>query len=551
MVLSNLISLKNIENENIEKFINPKISNCFGDPYSLLDMQNFVDVLYNNITKNKAKIGVFGDYDADGICSTTILYKYFKMVGVDVDYHIPNRENEGYGPNYDAIKKLIISGCEIIICVDCGTTNFDLFEQLKQEFSQIKFIVIDHHKASLDIPKIDAVVNPNRIDDISNLNNLCAAGVVFYCIVALNSKLNMENFFGDKKTPNMLQFLDLVCVATISDMMILDEINRSFIKVGLGVLGKKHNKGLAHLLGETKNLIGVGDIGFNLGPKINATGRIDDPNIAVKLLISNDNNEIIQISKTVETLNNQRKEIQEKFYNIIVDKVIEHKLYDNNIIYVDDENISPGVIGIVAGKIKDKFNKPTIVATIDHDNNISKGSARSNGDIDIGNLLINAQNIGLLTNAGGHKNAAGMTLNLEKKNEFLNYIYAYDNIVEQNNIEYFDMTINTGYVNIDTINEIEKLGPFGMGNPEPLFHIENVQFNSKKIINNKHIMVSIKNDISGQNIDGMIFNAMENNIGLQIINSDKTDTFNLICLIKTNTYRGYTKPQIIIKDIIL
>ena len=282
-ILSRLLSLRNVDINNFEEYLNPKIKNILPDPYIIDDMELATNKIVELIIAKK-KIGIFGDYDVDGSTSTALLSQYFKEIGVSFEFYIPDRLKEGYGPNIKSFTKLIDNNCELIITLDCGTTAFTEIEFLNKR--NVDVIVIDHHKQAEELPKAFALVNPNKNDDKSNLSNLCAAGVTFFLLVSLNRKLKEIKFFKDR-IPNLISYLDLVALGTICDLVKLDNLNRAFVKQGIKVLNLSPNLGISSIVDESKieNEINDYHLGFIIGPRINAGGRVGKSSLGTELLL--------------------------------------------------------------------------------------------------------------------------------------------------------------------------------------------------------------------------------------------------------------------------
>ena len=358
-VLSRLLSSRNVEANNFEDYMNPKIKNILPDPFILHDMEIATNKIVE-IIKEKKKIGIFGDYDVDGSTSTALLSRYFKEAGVEFEFYIPDRIKEGYGPNQDAFAKLVDSNCELIITLDCGTTAFKEIDFTNKK--GVDVIVIDHHKQGKELPKAFAIVNPNKQSDNSNLVNLCAAGVTFFLLVSLNRELKKINFFKDGE-PNLIFFLDLVALGTVCDLVKIDHLNRAFIKQGLRILNHSPNLGVSSILKESKIDSEVTDyhLGFVIGPRINAGGRVGKSSLGAELLLCNENKIANVMALRLGEFNNLRKKIEKAVEIKAVGMVHEN----DQIICVNSKNWHPGVIGIVASRLVEKFNRPSIVISED------------------------------------------------------------------------------------------------------------------------------------------------------------------------------------------
>ena len=411
-ITSKLLSIRKIKKENVQTFLTPSIRNFLPNPKIINDMEKSTIRTLQAISK-KNKIGIFGDYDVDGAAATALLANYFSNINLPFEIYIPDRKKEGYGPSVDSFKKLINKGVKIIFTVDCGTLSFEAIDFAFK--NKIDVIVLDHHQSEINLPKAFSVVNPNRLDDKSNLKYLCAAGVTFMFLVSLNKELRSINWFIQNKImePNLLEYLDLVALGTICDVVPLIDLNRAIVSQGLKILKSKKNLGLKTLFDicNIQSQPNVYHVGYLLGPRINAGGRVGKSSHGVNLLISNNPKDVFKIASELDNYNRERqileKNVLDKILMEIGDKV------NDSVIIMNGENLHEGVIGIVASRIKDKFNKPVIIISVD-DSGIGKASARSIVGFDIGSAIISAVQEKILIKGGGHKMAGGFTI--EKKN---------------------------------------------------------------------------------------------------------------------------------------
>ena len=373
-IVSRLIAIRNIKLDEVKLFLNPKIKNLLPNPFVLKDMEKAVDRTIRGI-KNKEKTGIFGDYDVDGATSTAILGNYFNEINQEVEIYIPDRKTEGYGPNKKGFEKLISGGSKLIFTVDCGTLSFDTIEFSQKKNTDV--LVLDHHQSELKLPKAFSVVNPNRYDDKSNLNYLCAAGVCFMFLVALNKKLRELNWFKKNNTnePDLINYLDLVSLGTVCDVVPLIGLNRAIVSQGLEILKKKSNLGLKTL----KNICGIESnlstyhLGYILGPRINAGGRVGRCSHGANLLLSRDSKEIFKIATELESYNKERKLIESAMLKKIESTVVIDPI--EPVIVLSGHNWHGGIIGIVAARLKEKYNKPTVIISVEK--GLGRASARS------------------------------------------------------------------------------------------------------------------------------------------------------------------------------
>ena len=545
-IIAKLLSIRGIEKESVENFLNPNLNFDIPSPTKLLDIEKATKRVIEAINK-KQRIGIIADYDVDGSTSASILYKFLKNFTSSILLKIPNRLADGYGPNIKLMNEMKKNQIDLLFTLDCGTTSADIIDN--EEFNLIDVIVIDHHLSEIKLPNVFAIINPNRIDDNSNYNHLAAVGVTFLFLIYLRKKLRDLNFFKEKKAPNLLAYLDLVALGTVCDVVELKKYNRLFVKKGLELIQKRYHKGISKLIDNSKinSLPTSQDLAFVVGPQINAASRIDDSTLASKLLISNDIEQIDSISRKLFLLNEKRKLIEAQ----ILDKAKEQasSQFNSRFIIVYGDNWHQGVLGIIASKLSEIYYKPTIV--ISFINNIGVGSARSIDHIDLGKIILQANNQNILINGGGHSMAAGLKIkaqNLEKFQDFMEKsLNSYD-IKLFERIELFDSIITLNEINLELIQSINDLQPFGKGNPEPFFILKDALIESIKIIKNKHILIFFENDL-GYKMKGICFNSKETILG-DYLEKYNQYQFYFACTLTIDKFTSEPLPHLIIKDVI-
>ena len=419
-IVAKLLSIRKIKKEEIKFFLNPSIKNILPNPYILKDMDTAIERTEKSIISKK-KIGIFGDYDVDGATSTAILGKYFELLGVPFEFYIPDRKTEGFGPNEKAFTEFLNLGVDLIFTVDCGTLSFEPINFAKK--NNIDVIILDHHQSEIKLPAAHSIVNPNRFDDRSELNYLCAAGVSFMFLVALNKKLRDQNWFLNNsiKEPDLMNILDLVSLGTVCDVVPLIGLNRAFVCQGLKVLKNKNNLGLKTLI-EVCNIeknITAHELGYAIGPRINAGGRVGQSTHGANLLLNQNPKNAFKLAAELNTYNEERKILETELLNKILNT--DYKNSADPVIILHGENWHEGIIGIIAARVKDKYNKPTIIISVN--NGIGKGSGRSIHGFDLGSVIIGAVQSGLLSKGGGHKMAAGFTIDVNKIDEFKKFVF--------------------------------------------------------------------------------------------------------------------------------
>ncbi|MGA0057068.1 MAG: single-stranded-DNA-specific exonuclease RecJ [Pelagibacteraceae bacterium] len=547
-IVAKLLSIRKIKKEEINFFLNPSIKNSLPNPYSLNDMQKAIDRTISCIVSNE-KVGIFGDYDVDGATSTAILGNYFRALNLPYEIYIPDRQKEGFGPNEKGFDYLIENGSKLIFTVDCGTLSYLPIEYANTK--KIDVIVIDHHQSEINLPKAHSIVNPNRFDDRSDLNYLCAAGVCFMFLVALNKRLRENNWFINKSInePDLLNFLDLVSLGTICDVVPLVDLNRAFVNQGLKVVNQKKNLGLKTLIeiSEIENNLTTYHLGYVLGPRINAGGRVGKSTHGAKLLLNNDSKDAFKISSELNNYNKERQLLEKELLKDIMDK--DYGLTDEPVIVLYGENWHEGIIGIIAARIKEKYNKPTFI--ISTKSGLGKGSARSIYGFDIGTAVIAAVQNKILIRGGGHKMAAGFTLDTDKISEFKNFLIRKFksiniNLESKKNI-FYDTEISPSAINIDFYEKINVLSPFGSGNPEPKFIIKNVRPVNSKIVGEKHIK-SVFEGSDSSTFKTITFNCVDNELGSYLLKKN-IKNFNILGKLSLNEWRGQKNVEFIIDDI--
>ena len=547
-ITSKLLSIRKIKKEEINSFLNPSIKNFLPNPNILVDMEKSATRTVKSIINNE-KIGIFGDYDVDGATSTALLGNYFSELGLNYEIYIPDRKKEGYGPSKDSFQHLIKKDVKLIFTVDCGTLSFEAIEFAKK--NKIDVIVLDHHQSEIELPQAYSVVNPNRIDDKSNLQYLCAAGVSFMFLVSLNKNLRSKNWFKEKNLiePNLLNYLDLVSLGTVCDVVPLIGLNRAIVKQGLKIIKSKKNLGIKTLLDICKieTSPSVYHLGYILGPRINAGGRVGKCSHGANLLLNKDPKNTFKIASELDQFNKERQMLEKDLLQKILDQTKNY--LSDPVLIISGINWHEGVIGIVAARLKDKFNKPVIIISVDGD--VGKASARSIVGFDIGSIIISAAQEKILIKGGGHKMAGGFSIKVENIEKFKNFVFRkFKNINEDLTSDkplLLDSIISPSAVNLEFYKKVSLLSPFGSGNPEPRFIIEDLKTINGKIVGEKHIK-SILLGKDGNTIKSIAFNAVENDLcGYLLKKNNKI--FNIAGKLSLNEWKGQSNVEFIIDDI--
>jgi len=493
--LARILAIRGVGMEDVENFLIPSLKTALPDPSHLLDMDKAAERVSRAIISGE-KIAIWGDYDVDGATSSALLLKFLRALGSEPVVYIPDRMKEGYGPNAPALLKLKSQGAALVITVDCGTLAFEPLETAAN--AGLEIIVIDHHQGEARLPKAVAVVNPNRLDETSPHKHMAAVGVAFLLCVAVNRKLRKMGWFsaptrslslaslplegeggrrpgGGVLEPDLRQWLDIVALGTVCDVVPLTGVNRAFVAQGLKVMAGRENIGLRTVL----DVAGVDSkptayhAGFVIGPRINAGGRVGKSDLGVRLLATDDPAEALALAKELETHNGERKAIESQVLEAAMQQA---QAADKNVpmLVLSAPGWHPGVIGIVAGRVKDRFHKP--VAIVGMENGIGKASARSMDGFDIGAAVIAARDAGLLVAGGGHAMAAGFTVEESKLaalTQFLHSRAGTGKISTQKTLT-LDAALSLGGATIEFAETLECLGPFGQGNPSVRLAIHDV-----------------------------------------------------------------------------
>ena len=531
-ILAKILVNKNLTNKkDIDLFINPTRKD-FHNPFDMPDMKIAVERMLKAI-ENKEKIMIYGDYDADGITSITVLKSYLEERGLEVSSYIPNRLNEGYGLNNEAIKKIYNDGYRLMITVDCGITGIDEINYANS--LGIETIITDHHEPAEEIPKALAIVDAKRKDNKYPFNQLAGVGVVLKLIQAISIKLELAE-------KEYLKYLDVVCIGTISDIVPLVDENRVIAKLGLKLVAQTKNIGLKALL----EIIGFkkidsGSVSFGIAPRINACGRMGHEQIALDLFLCKDYELAKKLAIKLNEYNVERQSIEKNIFDEAVEK-IEQNEKDNSCIIIGNEGWHHGIIGIVASKVTEMYFKPSILVCFE--DGVGKGSGRSIPGFDLHEALMNCS--GKLEKFGGHAMAVGVTVKQENFESFKEELEAYakksdiDKIVPIINI---DSEVSLKNVNIENVKSLSALEPYGEANKMPMFLFKNLKINSIRALSEgKHLKLTLKDD--RYMIDAIGFNM--GNLSEEYLLDDKVD---IVGNLDINSYNGNESVQIIIKDI--
>ena len=534
-IVSKLIISRKFNKEEIFSINNNlKLSNFFKNNPDFIKSVNLVEKLI----KNKENICIFGDYDVDGSASTSLLVNFFQNINQPNFYFIPDRVKDGYGASIEIFKKIILKNPKLVIMVDCGSTSNDAINFLNQ--NNVKSLVIDHHEINLPYPDANIIINPKKNNGYLEYDYLCATTLTYFFLEMLAKKINCKI--------NLKKYLINVLLATVCDVMPLRKLNRLIAKNVINEFKINENKVFKKLyeLNGKKNNISINDLGYLIGPILNSGGRLGKSNYATELLSTENQKLINKRSLELISLNEKRKRIE----NITLKNIDFSKLenQNTNVIIYYNPNINEGLIGIIASRLKDYFNKPSIVIT--NSNNILKGSARSIYEYNIGRVIKLSLDRNLIVNGGGHNMAAGFSLkkeNLSNFKLFVNSDFSKNNI-SLNNLYTYDFEASSSVLNKEFYNDIKKMEPFGTGNPLPTFFFKDLKVIKSSLLNKKHISCILKSK-RGFSINSISFDSNNNEIGKYLLNYKRN--LNVIGQISENFWNNKKTLQLIIKDIII
>ena len=553
LVAARVMAGRGVAIDQAPEYLNPSIKSLMPDPNVLIDMDKAVERIVKAARAGE-KIAIFGDYDVDGATSTSLLVNYFKSINIKVVYYIPDRLSEGYGPNSEALLQLQKRDVSLVITVDCGTLSYEPLEVASN--AGLDVIVIDHHKAETTLPKAVAVVNPNRLDDESQgLEQLAAVGISFMLAVAVNRALRDAGWYhGGLQEPDLRAALDLVALGTICDVVPLTGLNRAFVRSGLQVMARRNNVGLAALsdIGRLTKAPDVYALGFVLGPRVNAGGRVGESNLGTELLTTDDREKAALIAQELDQYNIDRKEIESLVQaeaTAILDARYGASDGPQTLVFVAGEGWHPGVIGIVASRLKEKYNLPTVVIGINEGE--AKGSGRSISGVDLGAAIIEAKHNQLLVSGGGHAMAAGLTAtpdNLEALEAFLKEHMA-KAVVEAHKSRQFmlDGVVSIGGANVALLEALHDIGPFGAGNANPRFAIADVTVVKADRVGADHVRAIIKSR-DGSSMKLMSFRQADEPMG-QMLLKGLGQRFHVAGRLKIDDWSGVAKVEMTLEDL--
>jgi single-stranded-DNA-specific exonuclease len=523
-IVTQLLLARGVAEADLTRNRTPTLRDFLPDPSEFNDMDTAADRLAQAVLSGE-RITVYGDYDVDGATSAALLIRLLRDLGVEADYYIPDRLLEGYGPSGEALVKLGEQGSSLVVTVDCGAMAFDALQQAHD--AGVDVIVVDHHKCAAELPRALALVNPNRLDEsdlAAGHGHLAAVGVAFLLGIALVRTLRRRGFFESRSEPDLMGLLDLVALGTVADVAALHGLNRAFVAQGLKVMARRANTGMAALIDASrlKRAPACSDLGFALGPRINAGGRVGESTLGVRLLTTQDPEEAQAIAAQLSQLNDERRAIE-----AAVQEGAEEQLaaqHNRAVTLVAARGWHPGVIGIVAGRIKEKTGKPALVIAIDEETGQGKGSGRSIAGVDLGAAIIAARESGLLVAGGGHAMAAGLTIEADRLDAFAEWLderLAKDVArASAGQSTVLDLAVSPGGLVPDLVETLEGAGPFGMGWPGPRLAVGPVRLVKCDVVGTGHVRIVAAGD-DGRSFKAIGFRMADSELGQTLLHGTR------------------------------
>jgi len=537
--ICSILARRAVSPEDAADFLAPTLKNLLPDPRSLRDMEKATTRILAAV-KARQKIAIFADYDVDGGTSAALIIDWLRHFDQTATLYIPDRIDEGYGPNDEAME-MLARAHDLIICVDCGTLSHGPIAAAKNA----DVVVLDHHLGGETLPPAYAVVNPNRSDEAGDLAHLCAAGVVFLMLVEAGRQLRIDNATG----PNLLNMLDLVALGTVADVAPLIGVNRALVRQGLTVMARRERVGITALADVSRMDTAPSSyhLGFLLGPRVNAGGRIGKADLGARLLATRDPHEAKAMAERLDMLNTERREIENNVRAAALEQA-EERGFDAPLVWAAGEGWHAGVVGIVASRLKDSAHRPAIVIGFDGD--AGKGSGRSISGVDLGASIQKLAHEGLIEKGGGHKMAAGLSLSraqLEPAMARLSELMAKQGAGNAGPSDLrLDGMLMPGAAQIELIEQLEQAGPFGAGAPAPRFAFPDVKIKFAKRVGETHLKISFTDGL-GTRIDAICFGAMDTPLGTALENHGGK-RFHLAGRLEVNSWGGRQSPQLRLED---
>jgi single-stranded-DNA-specific exonuclease len=536
--------------EELEAHRSPTIRSFMPDPSMFQDMDRAAERLADAVVAGE-QVTIFGDYDVDGATSAALLIRLLASLGLEAGYYIPDRLLEGYGPSGDALVSLRDSGASLVVTVDCGAQAFEALSMAHA--AGLDVIVVDHHKCATELPVAHSIVNPNRLDEAEGAaahGHLAAVGVAWLLGAALIRTLRGRGYFSSREEPKLLDLLDIVALGTVADVAHLKGLNRAFVAQGLKIMAGRRNIGLNALITASRLTRApiCSDLGFALGPRINAGGRVGKSDLGVRLLTTSDAEEARVIAEELDRLNGERRAIEAAVQEE-ADALVARQ-GNRAVVLVSGEGWHPGVIGIVAGRLKEKLGRPSLVVAID-EQGTGKGSGRSIAGVDLGAAILAAKDMGLLEAGGGHAMAAGLTVRADKIEALAEFLDARlsDDVARasENRALLIDAVVAPGGITPMLADALEQGGPYGMGWPAPRIAAGPMRIIKADVVGKDHVRVIMAGD-DGRSIKAVAFRQAETELGQALLHSGRDKRLWLAGRVKVDDWSGRASAELHIDD---
>jgi single-stranded-DNA-specific exonuclease len=549
-IIGRVLAGRGVTPETCDHFLNPTLKDHLPDPSRFQDMDRAADRLTRAIMSGE-KVAVFGDYDVDGATSSALLKRFFEAVGADLTIYIPDRMAEGYGPNAPALLKLRGDGASVVVTVDCGTTAHAPLAE--GQAAGLEIIVVDHHQAEPVLPKVFAVVNPNRLDETGECGQLAAIGVTYLLVIALNRQLRDKGWYrAPRREPNLLQWLDLVALGTVCDVVPLTGLNRALVTQGLKVMAQRRNIGLTALADTAgvEDKPGTYHAGYILGPRVNAGGRVGRSELGAQLLSTSNADQAREIAASLDRYNQERRAIEAMVEEQAV-AAMEARLEAGTlgpVVMAVGQGWHPGVIGIVASRLRERYRRPAFVIAVS--DGIGKGSGRSVPGVDLGAAVTAAKQAGILVNGGGHKMAAGVTVDESRLAELEGFFTTrLGTVIEDasgENTIGFDGALAVKGATRELVDTLEQAGPYGSGNAEPRFAVARAKIVNSSVVGDGHVRCILAGQDGGR-LKAIAFRSADNDLGQCLLKSGGR-LIHVAGHLRADNWRGDRNVQLMIED---
>ncbi|GAA4491154.1 single-stranded-DNA-specific exonuclease RecJ [Gluconacetobacter tumulicola] len=549
-LVGQMLAARGLDGGTAATFLDPTLRALMPDPSALQDMDVAADRLAEAVRRGET-VAVFGDYDVDGACAAALVTGLLRQLGCPVMTHVPDRMTEGYGPNAPALDALVTRGATLVVCVDCGTAAGDVLATLA---GRADIVVLDHHKAEGPPPSVLATVNPNRPDCLSGQRGLCAAGVAFLTAVATVRALRRAGWFAGRPEPDLMAFLDIVALATVCDVMPLTGLNRALVTQGLKMLARRRRIGLEALLevAGARDPLSAFTCGFALGPRINAGGRIAESGLGLDLLLCDDAAEARRLAERLDAVNRRRQTVESTILDRAMEEAAAQREAGHAVLVLSGRDWHPGVVGIVAGRIKERFNRPVLVGAELEDGTV-KGSGRSVADIDLGAAIIAAHQMGLLTTGGGHAMAAGFSLpagGVPALHDFLNERLRDARALPDAVDVLIEGVVHVAGATVELATDIGRMAPFGAGNDEPVLAIPRVRVVRADRIGREGgtLRVLVEGEGGGPRLKALLFRA-DDHPAAAMLEDRNAPPLHLAGWLRAENWNGRTDASFFIRDV--